>query len=159
MYLVCMDILTPAWSLPGLWTTSMTTHLTGPCWSRKQHSKRPPQGDRGNRHKPPQASKLTNPRVTWKVSSKQPSDVFSTKRRHQLLTFVKAIVDLEHLLPKRFMKCKETVLVQGCTPVQKKKIDIFNWYVFQKQRRPWKIWLLTLYQKMSILLWDEGLAL
>lgn len=88
----------------------MTTHLTGPCWSRKQHSKRPPQGDRGNRHKPPQASKLTNPRVTWKVSSKQPSDVFSAKTETPIAYICvkkekkKIKVDLEHSLPKRFMK-------------------------------------------------------
>lgn len=120
--MVCMVVLTPAcfffvlffFSLsPGLWTTSMITHLTGPCWSRKQHSKRPPQGDRGNRHKPPQASKLTNPRVTWKVSSKQPSDVFSAKNRDTNCLHLfkkekkkKEKVDLEHSLPKKFMKHK-----------------------------------------------------
>ncbi len=151
-----MDILTPTWSLPGLWTTSMTTHLTGPCWSRKQHSKRPPQGDRGNRHKPPQASKLTNPRVTWKVSSKQPSDVFSAKQRHQLLTFVKTKVDLEHSLPKRFMKCKETVLVQGCTPVKKK--GNIQLVCLSKAKTSLENLTTNFVPKMSILLWDEGLS-
>lgn len=60
----------------GLWTTSMTTHLTGPCWNRKQLNREPHPGAKASRHKPPQASKLTNPSLTWKVSSKQPSDVF-----------------------------------------------------------------------------------
>ena len=73
----------------GLWTTSMTTHLTGPCWNRKQPSRGPPPGARASRHKPPQASKLTNPSLTWKVSSKQPSDVFY---RHQLLIYSFSIV-------------------------------------------------------------------
>lgn len=60
----------------GLWTTSMTTHLTGPCWNRKQLNREPHPGAKASRRKPPQASKLTNPSLTWKVSSKQPSDVF-----------------------------------------------------------------------------------
>lgn len=64
--------------LLGPWTTSMTTHLTGPCSNRKLPSRGPPPGARASRHKPPQASKLTNPSLTWKVSSKQPSDVFFT---------------------------------------------------------------------------------
>lgn len=76
----------------GLWTISMTIHLTGPCWNRKQPNKGPPPGARASRHKPPQASKLTNPSLTWKVSSKQPSDVFSqTPIAHlfiQYLSFV-----------------------------------------------------------------------
>lgn len=73
----------------GLWTTSMTTHLIGPCWNRKQPSRGPHPGARASRHKPPQASKLTNPSLTWKVSSKQPSDVFY---RHQLLIYSFSIV-------------------------------------------------------------------
>lgn len=68
----------------------MTTHLTGPCWNRKQPSREPPPGARASRHKPPQASKLTNPSLTWKVSSKQPSDVFFY--RHQLLIYSFRIV-------------------------------------------------------------------
>lgn len=67
----------------GLWTTSTTTRSTGPCWNRKRRSRGPPRGARVSRHKPPQASKLTNPSLTWKVSSKQPRDV---SHRHQLLS-------------------------------------------------------------------------
>lgn len=86
-WLICIDVLFQdcvfvclcLCGAAGLWTTSMTTHSTGLCWSRKQPSRRLPQGAKASRHKPPQASKLTNPRVTWKVSSKQPSDVLSAK--------------------------------------------------------------------------------
>lgn len=80
---VSLKIIQQVLCSSGLWITSTTTHLTGPCWNRKQLNREPHPGAKASRHKPPQASKLTNPSLTWKVSSKQPSDVFFY--RHQLL--------------------------------------------------------------------------
>lgn len=73
---VSLKIIQQVLCSSGLWITSTTTHLTGPCWNRKQLNREPHPGAKASRHKPPQASKLTNPSLTWKVSSKQPSDVF-----------------------------------------------------------------------------------